>query len=78
VPDSDDTEAADTEAAIHCDRCGKRRGAVDHETCAAARDLEPPRYCGRCARRLVVQVTPSGWSARCSEHGTTSSDPAGI
>ncbi|CAJ64629.1 hypothetical protein FRAAL6004 [Frankia alni ACN14a] len=40
-----------------------------HEACARARELEPPRYCRVCRRRLVVQVTPAGWSARCTEHG---------
>ena len=35
--------------------------------------LEPPRYCPQCRRRMVVQVLPRGWSARCSEHGLTSS-----
>lgn len=37
---------------------------------AAARlGLEAPRYCGQCARRMIVQVHPTGWSARCSRHG---------
>lgn len=31
--------------------------------------LDPPRYCTRCRRRMVVQVHPTGWSARCVEHG---------
>jgi len=35
--------------------------------------LEPPRYCPQCRRRMVVQVLPRGWSARCSEHGVLSS-----
>ena len=42
----------------------------DHGACAARRELEPPRYCGQCRRRMVVQVMPRGWSARCVEHGT--------
>jgi ribosomal protein S18 acetylase RimI-like enzyme len=36
----------------------------------AAGPLEPPRICGACGRRMVVQVTPTGWTARCSVHGT--------
>ncbi|UGT60771.1 hypothetical protein [Nocardia asteroides] len=36
---------------------------------AAALGLEPPRYCERCGRRMVVQVSPDGWWARCSRHG---------
>lgn len=33
-------------------------------------DLEPPRYCVHCKRRMKVQVTPGRWSATCSVHGT--------
>lgn len=40
---------------------------------AARLGLEPPRYCGRCARRMIVQVAPDGWTARCSRHGTIDS-----
>lgn len=37
---------------------------------AAARlGLEPPRFCADCGRRMIVQVRPDGWSARCSRHG---------
>jgi ribosomal protein S18 acetylase RimI-like enzyme len=53
-----------------CDRCGEPLAAGGHAPCRAARDLEPPRWCGRCRRRMVVQVTPTGWTARCAEHGT--------
>ncbi|MEO8887690.1 MAG: hypothetical protein ABI301_07885 [Jatrophihabitantaceae bacterium] len=55
--------------AVYCDRCGSRLAERAHGACARARALEPPRYCARCRRRLVVQVTPTGWSARCIEHG---------
>ena len=41
-----------------------------HDACR--RGLDPPRFCGHCRRRMVVQVTPTGWTARCVEHGTTS------
>lgn len=54
----------------HCDQCGQPRAAEVHAGCADRRELEPPRWCQRCGRRMVVQVTPRGWSARCSEHGT--------
>ncbi|MGV9826265.1 biotin synthase auxiliary protein BsaP [Gordonia sp. NPDC003429] len=41
---------------------------------AAARlGLEPPRFCGQCGRRMVVQIRPDGWSARCSRHGSVDS-----
>jgi hypothetical protein len=55
---------------VYCDRCGEQAGVGEHTACAHARELEPPRYCGVCRRRMVVQVTPSGWTATCSEHGT--------
>lgn len=40
---------------------------------AAALGLEPPRFCARCARRMVVQVRPDGWWAQCSRHGRVDS-----
>ncbi|MEO6714493.1 MAG: hypothetical protein ABIM89_13815 [Mycobacteriales bacterium] len=52
----------------YCDRCGAEAGA-DHGACAASADLEPPRYCAHCGRRMVVQVTPRTWTATCVEHG---------
>ena len=57
----------------YCDRCGEPVAADGHDPCQRARALEPPRYCPRCRRRMVVQVTPAGWTARCSEHGSTRS-----
>ena len=56
-----------------CDRCGDALGEGTHEACAAARALEPPRYCPACRRRLKVQVLPAGWTASCVEHGSTRS-----
>lgn len=53
----------------YCDHCGRELAAGGHEACRAARELDPPRWCGRCRRRMVVQVTPTGWTARCVEHG---------
>ncbi|ONH33853.1 hypothetical protein [Pseudofrankia asymbiotica] len=57
----------------YCDRCGEPAATGSHDRCAAARALEPPRYCPTCRRRLVVQVVPTGWTARCAEHGVTAS-----
>lgn len=54
-----------------CDRCGDPLTTTGHERCEAAREHEPPRWCPQCRRRMVVQVVPTGWSARCVEHGTT-------
>lgn len=59
------------ELAPWCARCGERvPSGGAHPACAAALALEPPRYCSHCRRRMVVQVTPGGWTARCVEHGT--------
>lgn len=61
-----------------CPICGQQAGdgtGTDrHLRCAAAAELEPPRYCVECGRRMVVQVTPLGWSASCSRHGVKRSE----
>ncbi|MDX1891051.1 hypothetical protein [Mycolicibacterium sp. 050158] len=36
---------------------------------AAQLGLEPPRFCSDCGRRMIVQVRPDGWTAKCSRHG---------
>jgi ribosomal protein S18 acetylase RimI-like enzyme len=54
-----------------CGQCGQELTPEGHGRCRAAAALEPPRYCALCRRRMVVQVVPTGWSARCVEHGTT-------
>jgi hypothetical protein len=58
-----------TDAPAYCDRCGAPVAVGDHAACRRARELEPPRYCTHCRRRMVVQVTPVGWLAHCAEHG---------
>ena len=57
--------------ATYCDRCGE---PGTHTTCTQARQLEPPRFCPHCRRRMKVQVVPTGWTATCVEHGTTTSN----
>lgn len=52
-----------------CPRCGDPLHEPAHAGCAAARELEPPRYCRHCRRRMRVQVLPAGWRALCSAHG---------
>lgn len=54
---------------LWCDRCGGALADGGHAACAAARQLEPPRFCPACRRRMKVQVLPAGWSATCVEHG---------
>ena len=51
---------------MFCDQCGQ---PGDHPSCERLRALDPPRYCAQCRRRMVVQVLPTGWTARCVEHG---------
>ena len=50
-----------------CGLCGE---PGSHPDCELKLALEPPRYCTQCKRRMVVQVHPTGWDARCVEHGT--------
>ena len=40
---------------------------------AARLGLEPPRFCAECGRRMIVQVRPDGWEAKCSRHGVQDS-----
>ncbi|ABK52809.1 hypothetical protein Acel_1036 [Acidothermus cellulolyticus 11B] len=54
---------------MFCERCGQPVTDGDHSRCGVVRVWEPPRYCAICARRLVVQVLPTGWTARCPAHG---------
>lgn len=56
-----------------CDQCGETLSGEGHDRCRRARELEPPRWCGQCRRRMVVQVDPTGWTARCVGHGVRTS-----
>ncbi|WP_246052486.1 hypothetical protein [Actinocorallia herbida] len=57
---------------VFCAHCGTESGG-DHAACRTALRMEPPRYCTACRRRMVVQVTPLGWRATCSQHGALTS-----
>jgi hypothetical protein len=71
---TDSTHIGDAAEATFCGHCGRPAGVGDHIPCSGPRAAyEPPRFCARCARRMVVQVTPTGWVARCSRHGETGS-----
>ncbi len=59
--------------AMFCGQCGLTLAEPRHEGCALRATLEPPRYCTFCGRRMIVQVTPTGWWARCSRHGDLTS-----
>ena len=56
----------------HCARCGADLSADAHVECTQRLELEPPRFCTMCGRRMVVQVTPTSWTATCSVHGELS------
>ena len=43
-------------AVAHCSGCG--RPSSECEGCGP--ELDPPRFCAECGRRLTVQVTPAG------------------
>jgi hypothetical protein len=57
----------------YCDGCGKPLAGLDHSRCRARRAAtDPPRFCTGCGRKLVVQVLPLGWTARCVRCGPLS------
>jgi hypothetical protein len=58
---------------LFCGHCGRSANEGDHAVCAEKLRFEPPRFCVECDRRMVVQVTPTSWTARCVEHGAISS-----
>ena len=42
----------------------------NHAACQARRRAtDPPRFCTRCGRKLVVQVLPTSWRAHCVKCG---------
>ena len=49
-----------------CRHCGRERAACPGE---CQRPLDPPHFCPRCGRKLVVQVVPTGHRAHCRDHG---------
>ena len=51
-----------------CGWCGQELTEQGHTSCRRTVELDPPRFCAHCRRRMVVQVTPTSWTARCSEH----------
>ncbi|HMM94212.1 hypothetical protein [Phycicoccus sp.] len=53
-----------------CGQCGLTLADGDHGRCARRAELEPPRFCVHCRRRMKVQVTPGAWTATCVAHGT--------
>ena len=62
--------ALDGTPATWCGWCGEALAEGEHSTCLRQPELEPPRWCAYCRRRMVVQVVPGAWVARCSRHGS--------
>jgi hypothetical protein len=63
----DVVDVVDEPAATHCTWCG---AALDeHPAVPCRRELDPPRFCPVCGRRLRVKVHPGGWDASCRDHG---------
>ena len=54
-----------------CRWCGTAAGGCDQTSCR--RQLDPPRHCPSCGRRLRVLVTPGGVRASCRDHGDVTS-----
>lgn len=52
---------------------GVARGDAVRAFRAAELGLEAPRFCPLCGRRMVTQVYPHGYAARCSRHGDVTS-----
>ena len=55
---------------IHCSGCGRSVAEGNHDECERRQRLtDPPRFCTACGRKLVVQVLPIGYVARCVRCG---------
>ena len=53
-----------------CAGCGRPVEIGDHAECERRQQAtDPPRFCVECGRKLVVQVLPVGWRARCVRCG---------
>jgi dethiobiotin synthetase len=55
-----------------CPHCGGPTRACPS---ACARPLDPPHFCPRCARKLVVQLSPTSHRAHCPIHGELADPP---
>jgi len=55
---------------LWCGQCGESVAEGSHARCVRRAELEPPRFCAHCRRRMKVQVTPGAWTATCVQHGT--------
>ncbi len=71
VTDDNDAPHAPLPALVGAGRYNVYTGAAADPVAPAAAQLglEPPRFCADCGRRMMVQVRPDGWWAKCSRHG---------
>lgn len=53
---------------------GRRTGDAGQAPTPVRWEMEPPRFCAVCGRRMVVQVRPDGWWSECSRHGRVDSE----
>ncbi|MDP8928781.1 MAG: hypothetical protein M3O70_09445 [Actinomycetota bacterium] len=49
----------------YCVACGRLLASPDAHADCRSRNLDPPRFCARCGRRLDIQVLPTGYRASC-------------
>src|SRR5712691_3389399 len=47
-----------TAVTTYCGHCGLPAAQGSHDACIRSLELEPPRYCPKYRRRMVVQVMP--------------------
>ena len=63
-------------APAFCLWCGRPSGTGgDCADSSCRRELDPPRFCPTCGRRLRVQVAPTGVTASCRDHGPVTPPP---
>ena len=54
---------------MFCGHCGEAEDARDHASCRRQLEMEPPRFCVECRRRMTLKGTPRGGTAECVQHG---------
>src|SRR5579875_1719246 len=61
---------SETVGTAYCAGCGRPAGEGEHADCRRRQGAtDPPRFCVFCGRKLVVQVLPRSWRARCVKCG---------
>ncbi len=73
MPEQPVTLRATVRPDAFCRWCGTPAGGCDQVSCR--RELDPPRHCPTCGRGLRVVVIPTGFTARCRDHGIVTEPP---